>query len=68
MLFFMIMAILDYCHLYTNFIIILSVFSKEPTRILLRNIVESMYWFRENGYAIIIEFFNPIIWLIYAVI
>lgn len=29
------------------------------TRILIRNMVKSMYRFRENEYVIIIELFNP---------
>lgn len=38
------------------------------TRILIRNMVESIYWFKDNEYVIIIEFFNPGIWLIYVII
>lgn len=62
------MATLDYFHLYINFRMILSIFSKKPSRILIKTMTESVYQFRENGYAINIEFFNLGLWLTYATI
>ena len=63
----MIVAIVDYFHLYINFRSILPISSsKEPPGILIGVMVEPMNQFVEKRYVNNTEFSNPGIWLIYA--